>query len=141
MQTVRSVPVEESIAFNQGPYMQATLRRMETRLGLESMFLDYGTMNEVPCFSIHKKYLCTVSFIKIILFICADKAALIYEACRVDYMVEYGAAPWCAALTNDDLLVFEYSRDINYYWRTSYPYTITSEQACPLIADMTNNFQ
>ena len=70
-----------------------------------------------------------------------DLARDIYESCRVEYLVQDGLSPWCVAFTTEDLVVFEYSQDLSYYWQTSYPYDVSSAQSCPLMADMVESFK
>ena len=74
------------------------------------------------------------------MFIQTELLDLLYDSCRVEYGVRDGDSPWCVALTPEDVRVLEYSEDLEYYWRASYPHDVSYEQACPLIRDMTTYF-
>ena len=119
--------------------MQEVLRRMEIRLGLENKSLDYGEKLQ-PCANLNYAYWSHKQFILTAALSVLDLAEEIYESCRFEYLVLNGSAPWCAAFTEEDLLVFEYSQDLSYYWRKSYPHNITYGQACPLLADVVLKF-
>ncbi|CAL7933071.1 unnamed protein product [Xylocopa violacea] len=49
-------------------------------------------------------------------------------------------SPWCAAFTEDELKIFEYEKDLHYYYHTSYGRNNSSDIGCPLLQDMFKRF-
>lgn len=50
-------------------------------------------------------------------------------------------SPWCAAFTKDELKVFEYERDLHYYYYVSYGRDMSSIIGCPLVQDLYKHFK
>ncbi|XP_076764814.1 multiple inositol polyphosphate phosphatase 1-like [Xylocopa sonorina] len=49
-------------------------------------------------------------------------------------------SPWCAAFMKDQLKVFEYERDLHYYYYASYGRNLSNIIGCPLVQDMFKHF-
>ena len=50
-------------------------------------------------------------------------------------------SPWCAALSETDLLVLEYIRDLKHYYKDGYGFDIDWMQECNPIVDVFNYFK
>uniref|UniRef100_T1J676 Multiple inositol polyphosphate phosphatase 1 n=1 Tax=Strigamia maritima TaxID=126957 RepID=T1J676_STRMM len=71
----------------------------------------------------------------------AQDVNLIYEACRFEAAWnEDLTSPWCAAFSNDDLKLLEYSEDMKYYYKHGYGHEINYHQACPPVKDIVDKF-
>lgn len=81
-------------------------------------------------------------FYCIILRRCTDMVQLAYTMCRYDKALTYkNVSPWCAAFSNEDLLVLEYVDDLLYYYKDGYGYDINWRQACNPVVDVYNYFK
>ncbi|KAJ9592268.1 hypothetical protein L9F63_001164 [Diploptera punctata] len=103
--------LSERIKFEEGPEMLAALKDVSSRLGFNQ----------------------TISI---------DDAVLLYLTCSFETAWDHRArSPWCAAFSENNIKVFEYAEDLEYYWIDGYGYNITYRQACPPIKDMMQYFQ
>lgn len=67
---------------------------------------------------------------------------LVYSMCRYDKAITYErVSPWCAAFSEDDLKVFEYIDDLDYYYISGYGFDINWLQACNPIVDLIRRFE
>lgn len=69
--------------------------------------------------------------------------SILWEMCRFETAWNRypdGVSPWCNLFSDEDLNLLEYSEDVLYYWKEGFGYPINYEQACPILADIFNNF-
>lgn len=59
----------------------------------------------------------------------------IYRTCEFGYAVD-GDSPWCAAFTNQELVVLEYLEDLDDYHGDAYGRDINSQIPCDLVRDL-----
>nr|CAD7440358.1 unnamed protein product [Timema bartmani] len=66
-----------------------------------------------------------------------DAIYLMYITCSFETAWDrVNGSPWCAAFSEENLKVFEYSEDLEYYWIDGYGFNITHRMACPALRDM-----
>lgn len=103
---------QEVRIFESGPEMEATIRDVNKRLNLKENILEL------------------------------DDLKLIYEMCSFETAWnKKSKSPWCAVLSQDNIKVLEYAKDLRYYWQDGYGHEITYKQACPAFRDMLNFLQ
>nr|CAD7408225.1 unnamed protein product [Timema poppensis] len=96
----------ERFKFENGPEMKAAAKDINKRLGLNGI-LDIDTIY------------------------------LMYITCSFETAWDrVNGSPWCAAFSEENLKVFEYSEDLEYYWIDGYGFNITHRIACPALRDM-----
>ncbi|CAB3359944.1 Hypothetical predicted protein [Cloeon dipterum] len=66
---------------------------------------------------------------------------MMYKTCTFESSWSDDASPWCAAFSEEDLQVLEYSSELKYYWTDGYGYELNYKQACPLVQDMLEHFK
>ena len=71
-----------------------------------------------------------------------EKINLIYEMCRFESAWYYDEpSPWCFSLRKEDLKIFEYREDLNYYYCCGPGQEIASKMGCLYLNNMFNHFE
>jgi len=72
----------------------------------------------------------------------SDQVLLIHEMCAYDKSLNFNStSPWCAAFSETDLLVLEYTRDLKHYYKDGYGFDINWMEACLPVVDVYNYFK
>ncbi|CAG9125760.1 unnamed protein product [Plutella xylostella] len=71
----------------------------------------------------------------------ADEVYHFYELCRFDRSWQPALrSPWCAAFSDEDLVVLEYRDDIRHYYRNGYASWLNPRLGRPVIKDLLDTF-
>ncbi len=75
------------------------------------------------------------------LFYTAGVVRALYEACRFEFAVLQGAAPWCAVFLPEALQLLEFRQDLKYYWRYGHGQAVNYQPSCLLLQDILSKFR
>ncbi|XP_073957030.1 multiple inositol polyphosphate phosphatase 1-like [Choristoneura fumiferana] len=121
------------------PYENCLRYQQEVRGGalLEQQLVDYAETEEYLALQRAVQARLGITY-----QLTQDDIYTLYEICRYHRTwVPSHQDAWCAAFTNEDLVVLEYRDDVRHYYRNGYGSWVTPRLAGPLLKDLRERFQ